>query len=172
MARKSQLSAVRRYEKRNPEKTRYEQYRRNARSFIRHHASKADFEELKKIIREKEQKMSKNIELNLSTDPIIERMIRKSFSNPEVPFDLNGTVFLNLKAFYDFLTDNLKQDGDFIPYLQDLVEKDSAQGAPDGNGEYELGSWETKSGHAERIGFIRKTDYDKDNDEYTYQYEF
>lgn len=172
MVSESQKKAKKQYEKRNPERTRYEASRRSARSFIRNHAAIADIEELKKLIREKELKMSKPIELTLSTDPVVEKMIKQAFEHPEVPFDLNGTIFINLKKFYAFLTANLKQDGDFIAYINDLLDKDADQGNPDGNGSYEIGSWETKSGHAENIYFNRQSDYDEIDEKYTYRYEF
>ncbi|WP_037581074.1 hypothetical protein [Sporolactobacillus terrae] len=171
MVSESRKRAKKRYEKQNPDRTRYMKAKASSRSFIRNHAATADLDELKNLIREKELRMSKPIELTLSTDPVVERMIKQAFENPEVPFNLNGTVFVNLKAFYEFLTDNLKRDGDFMAHVDDLIDKDM-DSIDEESHVYELGAWETKSGNPETIHFNRKSNYDEIDEEYTYRYEF
>ncbi|MBM0046755.1 hypothetical protein JNO63_06580 [Anaerococcus sp. mt242] len=42
----AQKRASRAYEERNPEKTKIDRYRRNAKTFFRHHATKDDIDEL------------------------------------------------------------------------------------------------------------------------------
>lgn len=42
----AQIRARREYEKRNPEKTKIDRYKRNARTFVRHHATADDIDEL------------------------------------------------------------------------------------------------------------------------------
>ena len=51
---KSQRSAVKAYEQRNPEKMKYLKYRTTARTFVRHYATKEDIEELIEIFKKKE----------------------------------------------------------------------------------------------------------------------
>lgn len=168
---KSQTERNAAWIKENKEHKRYLSKRSAARSFINKDAATADLDELKNLIREKELKMSKPIELTLSTDPVVEHMIKQAFENSEVPFNLNGTVFINLKAFYEFLTDNLKRDGDFMAYVDDLIDKDM-DSIDEESHVYELGAWETKSGNPETIHFNRESDYDEIDEEYTYKYEF
>lgn len=52
---KAQTRASRKWEKENPERTKYLRYRSSARLFIRSHATNEDLEELKKLIQEREQ---------------------------------------------------------------------------------------------------------------------
>lgn len=42
----ARIRASRAYEERNPEKTKIDRYRRSARTFFRHHATKDDIDEL------------------------------------------------------------------------------------------------------------------------------
>lgn len=55
----AQLRASRAYEERNPEKTKIDRYRRNARTFFRHYATGDDIEELISIFK-KENPNAKN----------------------------------------------------------------------------------------------------------------
>ena len=55
----AQLRASRAYEERNPEKTKIDRYRRNARTFFRHYAKDEDIEELISIFK-KENPNAKN----------------------------------------------------------------------------------------------------------------
>lgn len=55
--RRSQLNATRRWEKKNPERTKYMAARRQARSFIRNYATKEDLDELEKLIEEKRKNL-------------------------------------------------------------------------------------------------------------------
>lgn len=56
---KAQTRASRKWEKENPERTKYLRYRSSARLFIRSHATNEDLEELKKLIQEREQLLKK-----------------------------------------------------------------------------------------------------------------
>lgn len=53
----AQVNASRRWEQKNPERTRYLRYRTTARGFIRNHATNEDIEELKELIKEREEKL-------------------------------------------------------------------------------------------------------------------
>lgn len=53
----AQANASRRWEQKNPERTRYLRYRTTARGFIRNHATNEDTEELKELIKEREEKL-------------------------------------------------------------------------------------------------------------------
>lgn len=53
----AQVNASRRWEQKNPERTRYLRYRTTARGFIRNHATHEDLEELKELIKEREEKL-------------------------------------------------------------------------------------------------------------------
>nr|DAX74896.1 MAG TPA: hypothetical protein [Caudoviricetes sp.] len=55
----AQKRATRAYEERNPEKTKIDRYRRNARTFFRHYAKDEDIEELISIFK-KENPNAKN----------------------------------------------------------------------------------------------------------------
>ena len=48
----AQIRANRNWERRNPERTRYIRYRGNARTFVRHHATEEDIDELIQIFHE------------------------------------------------------------------------------------------------------------------------
>lgn len=48
----AQIKASRKWERENPEKARFIRYRTGARTFVRHHASKEDMEELNRIFKE------------------------------------------------------------------------------------------------------------------------
>lgn len=54
----AQIAASRRWEKKNPEHARYMSARRQARSFIRNHATEEDLQELEGLIEEKRQALS------------------------------------------------------------------------------------------------------------------
>lgn len=57
----AQRAAVERYQKRNPEQRRITSYRTTARTFVRHHATKEEMEELNKIF-EKENPNAKSVD--------------------------------------------------------------------------------------------------------------
>ena len=48
----AQIRASRNWERRNPERTRYIRYKNSARTFIRHHATEEDIDELIQIFHE------------------------------------------------------------------------------------------------------------------------
>lgn len=47
----AQIRATRKWEEKNPERRKYIRYRSNARTFVRHWATKEDFEELEEIFK-------------------------------------------------------------------------------------------------------------------------
>ena len=49
----AQRRATRKWQEKNPERRRYNSYKSSARSFIRHHATEEDLQELEVLIREK-----------------------------------------------------------------------------------------------------------------------
>lgn len=53
----AQVSASRRWEKENPERTRYIRYRTGARCFIRNHATLEDLEEVEELVKERREKL-------------------------------------------------------------------------------------------------------------------
>lgn len=55
----ARIRASRAYEKRNPETTKIDRYRRNARTFFRHYATKDDIEELIDIYEKENPNFSK-----------------------------------------------------------------------------------------------------------------
>lgn len=99
------------------------------------------------------------MKIMLSTDPIVERYLKNAIKG-NVPFQYNDTTFVNLKNFYDFITDNVKAETiDFEEFIKDVIERSHDRK------NYELGSSETKSGHAEDINFKVEYEYDEETDE-------
>lgn len=79
--------------------------------------------------------------------------------NEEVSFDYNDTNFINIKRLYDFVADHSKDGFTFEEVIKEVIER-----AVEDRGGYELGAHETKSGHAEHIGFTYTFEYDEEND--------
>lgn len=57
----AQRAAIKRYQKRNPHQTRLTSYRTTARTFVRHHATKEEMEELIEIFK-KENPNAKSVD--------------------------------------------------------------------------------------------------------------
>ena len=55
----AQRRAVKRYKKRNPERTRITRYRTNARTFARHYATKEDMENLMEVFKKENKNYKK-----------------------------------------------------------------------------------------------------------------
>ena len=55
----AQRRAVKRYKKRNPEQTRINRYRSNARTFVRHHAKEEDMENLMEVFKKENKNYKK-----------------------------------------------------------------------------------------------------------------
>lgn len=69
----------------------------------------------------------------------------------------------NVEEFESFIKNNVKvEQYDIEEYKKELIEK-----AQQGSVFYELGSYETKSGHAESISFGYTYDYDEELDQMT-----
>lgn len=56
---KAQVSASRRWEQANPERTRYIRYRTGARCFLRNHATLEDLEEVEELVKERRENLLK-----------------------------------------------------------------------------------------------------------------
>lgn len=56
---KAQVSASRRWEQANPERTRYIRYRTGARCFLRNHATLEDLEEVEELVKERRENLQK-----------------------------------------------------------------------------------------------------------------
>ena len=55
----AQRRASKNYKKRNPEQTRINRYRSNARTFVRHHATKDDMENLMEVFKKENKNYKK-----------------------------------------------------------------------------------------------------------------
>lgn len=55
----AQKRASRAYEERNPEKTKIDRYKRNARTFFRHYATRDDIDELEEIFKKENPNYTK-----------------------------------------------------------------------------------------------------------------
>ena len=106
------------------------------------------------------------MKLEISTDPVVKRMVKLSLENPDVPFEFGeGTTFINLKTFYEFISENAKDGGLFDEYMKDLIEHDST--IPAGEcGHYELRAYETRSHRPEVITYERQIEEDEASDSF------
>ena len=103
-------------------------------------------------------------EIMLSTDPIVERAMMKAITE--------GTSFMygpysieirNFKRFYDFI--NRSHRGQVIDVEECLKEVLRGDCDHTEKGNYELGRYETTTGHAETIDYDYLSDYDEELDE-------
>lgn len=109
-------------------------------------------------------------EIMLSTNPTVEKYLEMAIKSPDLPFEYNDTTFINLKNLYDFVEANSKEGFTFEKVIKEVIEKVYTSGGSDV--EYELRSYETKSGHAESISFKVECEYDEDQDESKYTLTF
>lgn len=54
----AQIKASRNWDKKNPEKARHSRYKSAAKTFIRHHATEEEMQELEKLIKERREKIA------------------------------------------------------------------------------------------------------------------
>ncbi len=103
------------------------------------------------------------VQVDLSSYNQLAREQQAAINDDSVPLVLNGVRLFNLKRFYDFIKGNAKYDSAFDAYIDDFIEQDGVKGNPDGHSDYELSSYEAKSGRTELIGYFRETELDDDD---------
>ncbi|POD46301.1 hypothetical protein BKM15_26020 [Pseudomonas syringae pv. syringae] len=109
-------------------------------------------------------KEEKKLKIALSTNPTVEKYLGLALEHNS-PFEYNHTTFENIKRLYDFVVDNSEEGFIFEEVLKEVIDRAAVQGGPSVS--YELGSHETKSGHAESISFDYDSEYEEDEDTYT-----
>lgn len=109
------------------------------------------------------------MEIMLSTDQVIERALEVAIKE-NVPFQYNDDTIINLKELYRFCESNLKDGFTFEEIVKEVIDKAQTTAGPSCS--YELGAYETKSGHAENIVFEVETEYDEEEDTVTYTLTF
>ena len=101
-------------------------------------------------------------EIMLSTEPSVERVMKEAITE--------GTPFMygpysieirNFKRFYDFI--DRSHSGQFIDVEECL--KEVLRGDYTEKGSYEIGAFETTTGHAEAIDYDYLSNYDEELDE-------
>lgn len=100
----------------------------------------------------------KNVEVMLSTDPIVEKYLKMALEN-DVPFTYDDISFINIKRLYDFEAKNVKAKSIiFEEVVKEVIRCAYVET------DYELGRHETKSGNPEALSFDYSFDYDEEDE--------